>query len=399
LKSLLAAAPETSEATPELTDRLVEPPERPAVKPEPAAPEPSQEPAVPSLHEVVERIEKRRRSRERKRAKPVVETEKGAASALFRWECGPTGDIAWVEGVPRGPLIGRSIAKSSEGDGDRVDAQVVRAFSMRAPFRDATLTVAGEGPIAGEWRISGVPAFEPADGRFAGYRGVALREADTIGLPERPDRLPDPDSLRELVHEIKTPLNAIIGFAEIIDGQYLGPADRRYRRRAAEIVAQARLLLTAIDDLDFAAKLRASAQAEQPRVNIGALVEQLAPSLRELAADAGVELATSRTRRELTAMVEPELADRLIMRLTGAVLEPAQAGEKLRLTVDQANSSCRVAISRPAALAGAGEANLFGADLQDLQGFSLRLVRGLARIAGAQLVALPGSIALDFPRA
>ena len=72
------------------------------------------------------------------------------------------------------------------------------------------------------------------------------------------DLLADPDSLRELVHEIKTPLNAIIGFAEIIDGQYLGPADRRYRERAAEIVAQARLLLTAIDDLDFAAKVHSA---------------------------------------------------------------------------------------------------------------------------------------------
>jgi signal transduction histidine kinase len=65
--------------------------------------------------------------------------------------------------------------------------------------------------------------------------------------------LTDPDSLRELVHEIKTPLNAIMGFAEIIEGQYLGPADRGYRERAAEIWRQARLLLTAIDDLDFAA--------------------------------------------------------------------------------------------------------------------------------------------------
>ena len=81
-----------------------------------------------------------------------------------------------------------------------------------------------------------MPAFEPADGRFAGYRGVALRETAGRAGRARSDArslLADPDSLRELVHEIKTPLNAIIGFAEIIEGQYLGPADRRYRERAA----------------------------------------------------------------------------------------------------------------------------------------------------------------------
>jgi signal transduction histidine kinase len=210
--------------------------------------------------------------------------------------------------------------------------------------------------------------------------------------------LPDADSLRELVHEIKTPLNAIIGFAEIIDGQYLGPADRRYRERAAEIVAQARILLTAIDDLDFAAKVSASGQNEAPRVNIGALVEQLAASLRQLADHRGVALDASRTTRDLVAGVQPELADRLIMRLCAAVIEHAQAGEKLRLSVDQTNSSCRVSISRPASLAGVSDANLFGADPQDPQGFSLRLVRGLARIAGARLAIVPGALALDFPR-
>ena len=104
-----------------------------------------------------------------------------------------------------------------------------------------------------------MPAFEPTDGRFAGYRGIALRESGGSYDPARDGHslLSDPNSLRELVHEIKTPLNAIIGFAEIIDSQLLGPADRNYRTRAAEIVAQAKLLLSAIDDLDFAAKLQA----------------------------------------------------------------------------------------------------------------------------------------------
>ena len=88
------------------------------------------------------------------------------------------------------------------------------------------------------------------------------------------------------MHEIKTPLNAIIGFAEIIDGQYLGPADYRYRERAAEIVAQARILLTAIDDLDFAAKVHSSHGHEAQRTNIGDLVERLTPSLREVASAA-----------------------------------------------------------------------------------------------------------------
>jgi hypothetical protein len=384
--------PELRAAPPlDLTDTLVEPRVEETAEPTPP-------PATPSLHDVVARIERRRKSRF-----PAARTSGAGVAgevspALFRWECGPGGEIAWGEGAPRGALIGRSIARSKDSDGGHVDQEVVRAFTLRAPFRDAALTLAGEGLISGDWKISGVPAFDPADGRFAGYRGVALRETEAIGTIEpAADLLADPDSLRELVHEIKTPLNAIIGFAEIIEGQYLGPADRRYRERAHEIVHQARLLVTAIDDLDFAAKVHSSTRGIPQRVNVGELVERLAPALRGIAAERGVELDGSRPIRESSATVEPELADRLIFRMCSAVIEEAKSGERLRLWVDQARDHVRVAVTRPAGLQALSEEQLLGGGGIE-QGFSLRLVRGLARIAGAELVAREDSFSLVLPR-
>jgi signal transduction histidine kinase len=358
----------------------------------------------PSLHEVVERIERRRRLRGGQAAEPSpAPTAPAGSPALFRWECGPSGEIAWVEGAPRGPLIGRSIAKPQVGDGDNVDQDVVRAFTMRAPFRDAHLTVGAGGPVSGEWKISGVPAFEPSDGRFAGYRGVALREVPVPAAPSRepiPDVLSDPDSLRELVHEIKTPLNAIIGFAEIIEGQYLGPADRGYRDRAAEIVRQARLLLTAIDDLDFAAKVHSASGAARERVDLGALVEREAEELQQIAAERGVELEVQRRRGDVAAAAQAELADRLLFRLFGALADQSEPGERLQLLVEHAGDGARIAISRPAALRGLTEADLLAVREEGMQGgFSLRLARGLARIAGGDLVSTRDAFALVFPRA
>ena len=377
--------PEMRSAAPErMTEALVEP-----VSEEPAAG------AAPSLHEVVERIERRRRSRS------MMKRNSGAASAdspgLFRWECGPGGEIAWVDGAPRGALIGRSIARAQ--DGEQIDAEVTRAFMLRAPFRDAKLSFAGEGPLTGEWKISGVPAFEPADGRFAGYRGIALREQEAPLPGPAPGLLSDPDSVRELVHEIKTPLNAIMGFAEIIEGQYLGPADQRYRERAQDIVRQARLLLTAIDDLDFAAMIHSSTAGEQRRANLGALVERMMPGLRDLARGRGVEIDASRSTRDTSAPVEPELADRLIFRMCGAVIERAGPNEHLRLTVERSSDGSRVSMTSPASLTGLGEEQLFGGEAGLEHGFPLRLVRGLARLAGADLGFGDGSISLLFPRA
>ena len=350
----------------------------------------------PTLGDVVARIERRRRNRMAAQAGGAPAMSDGSPS-LFRWECGPGGEIGWVEGAPRGPLIGRSIARTN---GDGVDEEVARAFAIRAPFRDATLTLAGEGLLAGPWRISGIPAFEPSDGRFAGYRGVALRDMpaaeDPIELPN--ELLADPDSLRELVHEIKTPLNAIIGFAEIIDGQYLGPADYRYRERAAEIVAQARILLTAIDDLDFAAKVHSSHGLEARRTNIGDLVERLTPSLREVASARESFVDASRTTRDLQAAVEPELAERLITRTCQAMIEQTEKGEHLRLTVDRAGEVIRVSISRPAALQGISDDDLFGMRAEAVRSSCLRLVRGLARVAGADLSASASAITLSFTR-
>ena len=357
-------------------------------------------PSAPSLHEVVQRIERRRRVRASMRRSGGFPSVPEGPPSLFRWECGPGGEIAWVDGAPRGPLVGRSISRAQNGDGDRVDADVVRAFMVRAPFRDAGLSVAGDGLVAGQWKISGVPAFDPADGRFRGYRGIALREQEEAPAEvEAEEALADPDSLRELVHEIKTPLNAIIGFAEIIEGQYLGPADRRYRDRAQEIVLQARLLLTAIDDLDFAAKVHSSTARAHRRVNLGELVERTVPALQELAANRRVELEAPRAMREATAATEPELADRLIYRMCSALIEQAEAGERLRLTFDRTGERWRMSMTRPARLSALTAEQLLGAPADFEQGFSLRLVQGLARIAGAELTAPKGSISLLFPRA
>lgn len=381
---------------PEVTSELRSPP---------AVAAPAESPAEgaayvpPSLHDVVERIEERRRLRAGH--PPAAAAKSSTPSALFRWECGPSGEIAWVEGAPRGPLIGRSIARPIEADGDRIDHEIVRAFSVRAPFRDGLLTVSAAGSASGEWKVSGIPAFDPADGRFAGYRGVALRETRAGRSEPAPDVLPevfaDPASLRELVHEIKTPLNAIIGFAEIIEGQYLGPADRGYRKRAFEIVRQARLLLSAIDDLDFAAKLHSASAVRKERVDLATILDREAGQLKELAAKRGLTVNILSARFDVPASVEPELADRLLIRLFDALADLAETGEALDVRVEVARNGARIVISRPRKLRGLSDAELFGSASSVGQGgFMLRLARGLAHIAGGDLVADRDTFALVF---
>jgi len=306
-----------------------------------------------------------------------------ALSQLFHWECGPEGEIDWVDGAARAAVIGRSV---------RTDLK--QRFDTMQPFADEPLVLADDGDYAGEWRWSGRPQFIPGSGRFAGYAGTARRVPTPAKPQPRHDPVPAPavvlpashDNLRELIHELRTPLTAIIGFGEVIEGQYLGPAHRAYRDRAGEIVRQARLLLAAVEDLDLAAKLRSGRAA----VGAGAGIGELAASLRGTVA---VQLREPSVRIGL----EEGLAQRLVQRFVDAVVAAAGDSERLLLVIDRVEGSAALALARPEATRALSEADLLRSGGIANLGFALRLVRGLAQIVGGSLDIGPDQIVLLLP--
>jgi signal transduction histidine kinase len=403
-----AASDEVRQFLDSLRPPIAAPAEPPPPIEEPARAEARPEPEhVPSISEVVARIERVRSSRQRK---PQPPAHAGGSPSLFRWECSPTGEIDWVEGAPRGPLVGRTIATADPEEG--VDDCVERAFGVRAPFRDCVLELGDEGPLAGQWAISGVPAFAPSDGRFIGYRGVARRElAEPVAGPQSrratSTSASEHEALREMIHEIKTPLNAIIGFAEIIDGQYFGPAHSRYRERAAEIVANARSLLEAAEDLDFAARLQSARDRPGEGTDFATFFPAFAEKLMDRAARQGVLVDLDVAPQGGRCTLEPELADRLLRRFTDAVLSATARGEHLVVQVHQRESRCGISLTRPEATLMAGKDELLDPEFTIGEadrallglGFSLRLVNGLVGIAGGGLEISDQQFTLYVPMA
>lgn len=331
----------------------------------------------------------------------------------FRFEAGANGVITWCDLDARGAVIGLSISSADETRAHGVDGQAAGAFRRRASFRDARLTIAGEGAIGGEWRISAVPVFDQVSGRFCGYRGSARRPRlnERAELPGLFGTSLPGESLRQLAHEIRTPLNAIIGFAEMIDRQILGPVNHDYRHRAELILAEARQLLATVDDLETAARIDARALKLTPRqIDAAAFVAGLGGPLGAFAAERGVAFDLTLAPGLPPLEADPVSVERMIGRLGSALIGIAAEGETVaaRLEAGEAGS-VRLSFSRPAALGGRDEASLLDpsygteGDLPDAPvlglGFTLRLVRGLADAIGGRLTIEGERFVLVLPTA
>ncbi|MBB5727586.1 sensor histidine kinase [Sphingomonas prati] len=362
-----------------------------------------------SISDLVKRIDAYRRERPFPVTTPAVPPATG-----FRFEAGADGVIVWIEGAPREAIVGETLARAAAlNAGHGVDGHVAGAFRRRSPFRDARLSVAGSGPAAGDWRISAVPLFAPVDGRFLGYRGTARRpRADEIAVAAPRDAAMlgvsmAPDSLRQLVHELRTPLNAIVGFADMIAAEMLGPVGEDYRARAGAISDDGRRLVSAIDDLDMAARIEAE------RLTLGGGRIDPATQLADIVArHAGADGVSA-----IDLTITPGLGgrcgdgvvfDRMVSRLVAAAVGLAERDERVAVTLEpEGVRGVLFIVSRPRRLAGRDERALLDpgyapdGDWPDGPllglGFSLRLIRNLANAAGGSLVIEETRFVLRLP--
>ena len=372
------------------------------------------------IAELVARIDAYQRQRDETPSAPILrelqselfEFESIQAQS-FRFETDASGTVRWIEGAERAPLIGLSLDLAGAPGGSRVDGAVAGAFRRRAGFANARLIVEGESDAAGQWRITGIPVFDRESGRFTGYRGTARRPRpdETADPTSNPIRNPASDALRQLVHELRTPTNAIAGFAEMIESQMLGPVPHAYRLQAADIRSQAGSLLTAIDDIDMAARIESKAlDLRADEVPLLPLLERVASDLLPLATLRGTMIDIYAGDSDLAIAADDRAVERLIARLMATLVASGGRGERIGIAATlEADSMVAVVFDRPAALAAyAGdsllmidaetEANREGAPLLGT-GFALRLVRNLATELRGALFIGDKALTLRLPAA
>ncbi len=381
------------------------------------------ETVVPAQHgsqirDIVGRIEKLRLEREHHElaeipfdtaAKQVVSLPEPIDQ--LRFETDEYGTISWVEGAPAGGVVGVDIAEPAFDTGPGPDAYGAAAFRQKMPLENARMRLCGAPAIAGDWRINAAPFFEPASGRFNGYRGILRRPnlAEVAHIPEGDTH--DAENIQQLLHELRTPLGAIIGFSEIIEQQLFGPVTEEYRTIAGNILHDAQRLLAGFDDLSTAAKIETGTYiTEVGSTDCDWLSQRLAERLRELSDVLHVTLNLVHAHPVRPFALDNHVAERLFSRLLSAVIIGCEPGEVLDgrfRTEPGLNAVNRFVLSLPKKLADMDETELFGSgpldDSYDAPllglGFSLRLVRSLARNVGGDLRFYNESLIVSLPAA
>lgn len=332
-----------------------------------------------SIAELVRRIE-----RYRGRRQELGDVGASAApSAQAAFLCDATGLVRQADGPHRARLIGISLMDAASAGSSGVDAGTARAFQRRDVIHRGRLQLPHGG---GLWSIEAEPIFAAESGRFAGYRGTFGKISDLPDVPgARPSDRGVAQTVRELMHELRSPLNAISGFAELVALGAQGPIDAQYRLLAERIVEDARTLLEAFEDLDLAA--RYATNAPQP-------VQLSEVDLVQSADAASLALPGN---DHLTVMADPRELSRLMHRVSELVGRGGPMSS-VRVDRDSEHVVVRLPLHSEGESAGSSASDArpvlrFGRD------FSQALAALQARAAGGEAAFANGEVVLNFPRA
>jgi signal transduction histidine kinase len=194
-----------------------------------------------------------------------------------------------------------------------------------------------------------------------------------------------------LAHEVKTPLGAIMAYAEILKDEHFGPlANERYQRYARDIYEAARHMLRVVDAMLHDGCAGApEQQLDVAKVDLERLLDSCLSMVRPLAERSGLALSS-----EVQPGLPPVAADELtlkqmLLNLLSNAIKYARFGDRVCASiVAAADGSLHLSVTDTGP--GIGRAALIGTDhaqggRDTGLGLGLRLTHDLAVVNGARL--------------
>lgn len=382
------------------------------LRPRPDIPS-NEPPPSEGIRAIVRRIEEFRRHRQEADAEaaasdaprlPFGEADpelRAATVSAFDFATGPDGAVTWAEPQVAPMVVGLALGNRALGAGRATLAEAIRG---RLPIRGVTTLIEGADAIRGAWRVDAMPRFGD-DGRFSGYRGRMRRAAADDAASQE---IGDADRMRQVLHELRTPVTGIQGSAETMQQAFFGPISHEYRACAASILGDAARILAAFDELDRLVKLGAGLIAlREGSCDLAALTRTIVRQLEPWTSRRSSGFALETDDGPLLVEMRPEEAERMLWRLLASLAGVAMPGERLRLRLRRRDDRVRLSVRLPAALAARSDDELFRAVTTEQgqsvsagvfgTGFALRLAMAEAQGAGGTMVRKPDRLRLELP--
>ncbi|TCM22468.1 hypothetical protein EDF56_1011160 [Novosphingobium sp. PhB165] len=328
------------------------------------------------------------------------------------------GRVSWADGIHAPSLIGLDLSglPSTEAPGIEAPAGIVSAMRHRLPLRAAQVEISGAPAIRGTWQVDAVPRFDPVSGRFMGYCGRLRRPAVLAAVGAAVQGHGEADRLRQVLHELRTPANAIQVAAEIIQQQLYGPAPHEYRALAAAIAGDCAHILAGFEELDRLVRLETGVLGlETGECDLGAVLAETVNRLKAWTEPrrSGFALIAMTDDAALPVPLDRTEAERLIWRLFAALAGSTAFDEILPVEWGREDNGVMLRVALPASLAARTDENFHETSSSDRGhalstgmfgiGFTLRLAAAEAAAAGGSLrrtgarleLHLPGLTALD----
>ncbi|MBV7259610.1 histidine kinase dimerization/phospho-acceptor domain-containing protein [Erythrobacter crassostreae] len=325
--------------------------------------------------------------------------------SVFGFSADANGRIEWAETEAAAMVTGVRLARPSVLGGHDNESAVERAFHRRLPIAKSEFHLRGAPAIEGKWVVDAQPSFTD-DGNFSGYVGRFRRPANDDPNAVTPAAR-EADRIRQLLHELRTPVTAVQGYAEVIQQQLFGPAPHDYRALAASIAADAARILSGFEELDRLAKLETGALEIEPgEADLSALAHATTDQLAQVL---GVRMAGIEFGKEpdgpVFVTIDTEEAEALLWRLLATLGGSCASGETLVASLEAGITEARLTCELPAQLMSeedvfAAEATPIGATINAGlfgAGFALRLARAEARASGGALLISDDAVTLTLP--
>ncbi|NOZ43178.1 MAG: HAMP domain-containing histidine kinase [Alphaproteobacteria bacterium] len=359
--------------------------------------------AAPGLEDdIQQQMENSRRetSRQRGFARTVAD---------WFWEVDRSGLITFladeafaVFGCPAATLVGADFialctkAEDNPEPGNNFDqpAQSLDSlFERRSSFRNMPFYITNQDQQKSLWYLSAIAIFDIHTGRFAGFRGSARAEIakTTEPLPTHDVTMPPgqqeeslenyvatqalkaveqektaqaacseeiaAELLQNLSHEFRTPLNAIIGFSEMINMETWGPVNKSYHQNIKNILAAAFQLKEAVNDVLDSAKLEAGLMQIAPEsFSLKAVLKNCRKNVDAMARDKHLQFLDNDNNIDVILYNDMQSVELCLTKMLTSTIKRAHDGEIITLSV-LINSNARIRIEIPVLGPGIEEKN------------------------------------------